>query len=165
MAAGKVNLDIGGKDQAAKLVTALNKRLDDTEKKLKTLATQSKVTEREGRKLWEQTRTPLEKYNVSLERAKKLLDQGKISQETYARAAKRSAEAMRQQYGQSAIASLKNYATGMLGVGAAISATSRAFEHMREVQRGRPSPLRGPLTREPDWPNWPAATRRNIGSC
>jgi hypothetical protein len=92
-----VRLDIGGEDRARGLVEALNRKIDDLETKLKSVAKQSAVTEREGKKLWEQTRTPLEKYNIALDKSKQLLDQGKISHETYQRSVERAKRALDEQ--------------------------------------------------------------------
>lgn len=46
----------------------------------------------EGRRVWEQTRTPLEAYNLELERLRKLLEAGAIDEETFRRAVEQAKE-------------------------------------------------------------------------
>ena len=50
---------------------------------------------REAAKLYEQTRTPQERYNTELTRLKNLADSGAISQDTYTRGVKQAGEAQR----------------------------------------------------------------------
>jgi hypothetical protein len=128
-----VRLDIGGEDRAKGLVEALNRKIDETTAKLKTVATQSAVTEREGKKLWEQTRTPLEKYNIALDRSKQLLDQGKISHETYRRSVERAKQAMDQQ-GASGVQWAAQLAARYGGVTSVLAGVAAAFRGVAAAQ-------------------------------
>lgn len=51
----------------------------------------------EGRRVWEQTRTPLEAYNLRLEELRKLLEGGAIDEETFQRAVDQAREALERQ--------------------------------------------------------------------
>lgn len=142
---GGVKIDIGGSDSVSAKVDALNKKLDASEQKLKTIAKESKITEREGKRLWEQTRTPLEKYNRQLDRAKQLLQQGKISQDTYGRAASRAKNQLDQ---QTRSATGLGGAIGTLGTrfftaAAAVAALTQAFRALSAAQQEGAEKIKG----------------------
>ena len=140
-----VKIDIGGSDSVSAKVDGLNKKLDAAEGKLKSIASQSKVTEREGKRLWEQTRTPLEKYNRQLDRAKQLLQQGKISQDTYGRAASRAKNQLDQ---QTRSATGLGGAIGTLGsrffsAAAGVAALAQAFRALSAAQQEGAEKIKG----------------------
>ncbi|MEM8873840.1 MAG: hypothetical protein AAGD32_06225 [Planctomycetota bacterium] len=97
--------------------------------------------EREGRRVFEATRTPAEKYSAELVRLQTLLRRGVIDQQTFNRAVgqadeelKAAGAATKNAFGSGALSDLKAYAAGMLGVGAAIGAVTAA---VREQRRAR----------------------------
>lgn len=64
----------------------LESQLKAEEAQLDALRDAQRATAAEGKRVYEQTRTPLEQYNEELERQKRLLNEGAISLETYVRA-------------------------------------------------------------------------------
>jgi len=100
---------------------------------------------REARQVWEQTATPLERYNAKVARLKQLLDAGKLSQDQYNRAvgqAKRKLDEAgrsgQDAFGPKAIGFAKQLA-GALGIGAGVAGAVQLirseYEAMIEVQR------------------------------
>lgn len=61
--------------------------LDQSDESLKRLTADNQALEAAGKRVWEQMRTPLERYNAEIARLSELLQTGKINQETYNRAA------------------------------------------------------------------------------
>ncbi|MFH1266682.1 MAG: hypothetical protein ABIK89_13210 [Planctomycetota bacterium] len=100
---------------------------------------------RSGQKVWEKTRTPLEMYNLRVARLKVLLDQNKISQETYNRAVLQSQAALNAAgaagitaFGPQALRMISTFASGLGivgGVAGAAMLVRREFEGIIEAQR------------------------------
>lgn len=60
--------------------------LDSSDESLKKLTASNQELEAAGKRVWEQTRSPLERYNAEVKRLDELLKSGKIDQESYNRA-------------------------------------------------------------------------------
>lgn len=147
---GQARIDFGGSDRVSELIEKQNKQLAKTEEKLKGIQKESKIASKEGQKLWEQTRTPLEDYQRSLQRHNQLLKAGTIDQETYGRAVERAKEKLKRQeeaasraIGPPAIAQLKSYIAQMVSLGAGIGTVTRLFGAMAEARREAAEPFRG----------------------
>jgi tape measure domain-containing protein len=66
---------------------------DEIDAEAKLIAEHEKLRE-EGKAVWEATRTPLEAYNLEIDRLSELLRQGAIDQETFARASVQASEGL-----------------------------------------------------------------------
>jgi hypothetical protein len=75
--------------QAEELVEILRQQRDERQALLEQQREEERIA-REAQRVWEETRTPLERYNQELERLGDLLRAGAIDQETFARAALRA---------------------------------------------------------------------------
>ena len=142
---GGVRINIGGSDAVSAKVDALNKKLDASEDKLKTIAKQSKLTEQDGKRLWEKTRTPLERYNRSLDKAKQLLKQGAISQNTYGRAADSARKKLDDQ-SRSAVglgSTFRSLAGGYLSAAGAVGILAAAFRGLSAAQQEGAAKVQG----------------------
>lgn len=62
-----------------------NTLLHNTDERLKKVQEDNQKLEASGKRVWEQNRTPLERYNQAIEETDRLLKSGKISQETHTR--------------------------------------------------------------------------------
>jgi len=86
---------------------------------------------------WNETRTPLEKYNAKLQDLGTLLRKGKLDQETYNRAVEQAGDRYRKATDSAGklnavMSSLATSAAGFLSVGAAISFVTRALEEANQ---------------------------------
>lgn len=75
------------KENTRKLDEVRRQFLKDGQDRMRESAQAAQELAQEGKRVWEATRTPLEQYNLELERLNDLLQKGAISQDTYQRAA------------------------------------------------------------------------------
>ncbi len=100
---------------------------------------------RSGQRVWEQTRTPLERYNAKLVDLKSLLRDGAISHDTYRRAVarakeelNRAGEAGQEAFGTKALSMLSRFgaALGITGgIAGAIMLVRKEYQNLIEVQK------------------------------
>jgi len=96
---------------------------------------------REAKRTWEQTRTPLERYNARLRDLGAMLRSGKINQDTFSRAVRQSKQELREagQAGKGVFAggmlqNLAGMAAGWLSISSAINVARQAFQEYRQIQ-------------------------------
>lgn len=94
--------------------------------------------------------TPLEKYQTQMQRLDQALARGKISQETFARAATRAGDALRRageaqksSLQADALGQIKSFAAGYLTLSSAVRLVGDAFRHARQESQEALSSLRG----------------------
>ena len=95
---------------------------------------------REARKVWEQTATPLERYNAKVDRLKQLLDAGHLSQQRYTQAvgeAKRelnaAGRASKGFFGSQSLSMIKSHLGAVTSVGGAIAAIVASMRTANQI--------------------------------
>ena len=96
---------------------------------------------RQAKRVYEETRTPQERYNRKLEDMQRLLEKNKISHDTYRRAAAQAKDELLgvQQagtaaFGATAISQLTTFAAGFLSVSNAVGTVTSALNEMQAVR-------------------------------
>jgi hypothetical protein len=119
----------------------LEKGMADVGKATAAAAKEQKDLERAAAKVFEATRTPLERYKKDMADLSNLLQKGKIDQETYGRAAakaaedmKKAGEAAKSSFGGQALANLASFAKEMIGISGASAAVMGTLQKMSEIK-------------------------------
>lgn len=122
-------------DQQKKLEKG-TKQLADTSKKADR---EQRAMLREAKRLWEETRTPQEKYAATQKRLNDLVRRGHIDQDTANRKLRQMAEQQKRvsttgqsAFGGAALGQLKNFAAGFISLSAAVGVARKAMEVLNE---------------------------------
>jgi len=132
--------------ESADLVKAIQEavtqqqKMEDASRKIKKadkeMGDQQRKTLRDAKRMYEETRTPQERYAQRVKHATALLKKGKISQDTYNRALKKAREEQKKTFGSTALSDLTKYAAGFASLTAGIGLATRAFAAMKEERAG-----------------------------
>lgn len=135
--------------QARRELEKLQKDLVKTKERLGDIAKESRKTNKEhlelaraAKKVYEETRTPQERYNRKLQELGRLLQAGKVDQETYGRAVRRAKEELdaagksgQKAFGAGALSDLAKMAAGYLTINSAIQLITASMRDKAEMER------------------------------
>jgi hypothetical protein len=127
----------------------LQRGFENVGKASRQAAQEQKVLEAAGKRVWDETRTPMERHNQRLQDLGKLLQGRAIDQETYGRAVKKSEQALadagkaqEKMLGGGVMSELTSLAAGYVSVGAAVGLATKALTEMNQVSRDAADKLR-----------------------
>jgi len=153
--AGKISTEthrraaVEAMDRLAKQSRVLSAEEEEAAQKKQALIDEARRKQEElgrsGQRVWDQTRTPLERYNAKLLDLNRLVQKGAIDQETFRRATQRAkdeldraGEAGQKAFGPQALSMLSRFGTALGitgGVAGAVALVRKEYQSLIETQK------------------------------
>ncbi len=119
----------------------LENQLDKVSQASKKAAADFQKLEQAGIRVYEETRTPQERYEARMEHLNQLLNAGTVTQQEYGRAAGQAKEQLdaagasgAKAFGSNALSDIKNYVGGLVGISAALATVGAVYQELQRVK-------------------------------